>query len=171
MPLIQCTKKLLKELPLEPEGTCTVSSLKPLLGNWHANLILIDRRKCVLFTNDFTLFSILVPKLKKPDFKNLKEIFIEHLVKNLTHEGLEKHWIDKILQEYESLQFTSSKSRSVLGTMNDIVRALDFKIPDSGGLDELNILEINHYLNRILHKGENKRYGYAIDRLEERLKQ
>ena len=30
--------------------------------SWHANLLRIDRRKCVLFTQDATLYSVFVPR-------------------------------------------------------------------------------------------------------------
>ncbi len=64
MTLLHCTAKLLKELknPLlqnsdtpNPEG----------LGNWYANLLRIDRRKCILFTNEKTFYSFMITKVKK----------------------------------------------------------------------------------------------------------
>ena len=68
MRLIHCTAKLLKELgnpPLQspdepnPQG----------LGNWYANLLRIDRKKCILFTNEKTLYSFLIPRVKKGEPK------------------------------------------------------------------------------------------------------
>ncbi len=69
MQILHCTQKLLTELgtplladiPADPEG----------LGNWYANLIRIDRRKCLLFTNDKTLYSFLIPAVKKENLKNI----------------------------------------------------------------------------------------------------
>ena len=63
--LIHCTAKLLKEL-----GSPTLQSPANEpdtqgLGNWYANLLRIDRRKCILFTNEKTLYSFLIPKVKK----------------------------------------------------------------------------------------------------------
>lgn len=62
---IQCTKKLLKEVGQEHKDAFIPTVP---LGCWHANLLFLDRRKCVLFTNDQTRYSLLVPGLRKPDF-------------------------------------------------------------------------------------------------------
>jgi len=58
--IIRCTKKLLAELkrrpiPEESEGDTFWSR--------HANVFRIERRKCVLITNDTTLFAMFIPAL------------------------------------------------------------------------------------------------------------
>ncbi len=62
---IHCTQKLLKELGKRGAGVPQPEPQRGLLGPWHANLIRIERRKCILFTNDLTLYSFLVPGVKK----------------------------------------------------------------------------------------------------------
>lgn len=71
MQAIHCTKKLLMELGAL--GSKMPEELASgFIGPWHANLIRIKRRKCLLFTNDRTLYSFLVPGYKKrDDFHNL----------------------------------------------------------------------------------------------------
>ena len=34
-----------------------------ILGDWHANLIVIDRCKCLFIINDTTLYSLFIPNL------------------------------------------------------------------------------------------------------------
>ena len=66
MRLLHCTQKLLKELgkpPLQNPDTSPENSEG--LGNWYANLLRIDRRKCLLFTNEKTLYTFLIPKVLK----------------------------------------------------------------------------------------------------------
>lgn len=75
--IIHSTQKLLKELriqPAEPEA-----GEEPF--SWHANLLRIERRKCVLFTHDTTLFSVLVPGLKRADFDRMDTVFSEELLR------------------------------------------------------------------------------------------
>ena len=72
MLLLCCTQKLLKELKQEPAN---VVPLKSLLGSWHANLLMIERHKCVLATNDATLYSVFIPFLKRADFDVFHLIF------------------------------------------------------------------------------------------------
>ena len=59
MQLIRCTKKLQKAMGLKEADLVRHEPEFSFLGSWHANLIHIDRRKCVLFTNDKTLFNFL----------------------------------------------------------------------------------------------------------------
>ena len=79
--ILHCTQKLLKELgnpPLQNPDEPTTG-----LGNWCANLLTIDRRKCILFTNEKTLYSFLVPKVKKEYLKNIADEFLLNLSLNL----------------------------------------------------------------------------------------
>ena len=85
MAILRCTQKLLSELKLKPSDSIQQPSD---LSGWHANLLRIDRRKCVLFTHDTTLYSFFVPGLKKPDFENIREVFGQNLFKSLMAENL-----------------------------------------------------------------------------------
>jgi len=164
MALIQCTKKLLNELPINIENA---QDKQTLLGNWHANLLLIERRKCVLFTNDTTLYSLFIPRLVKPDFQKLASIFISNLVANFTYEGLDKY-VDAILEEYQyNLSFRKSSNRSVLGSMNDIVNMISAYLYQHGGLENVNCLKLNQELNRIPLKAI--KYNDAIECLQRQL--
>lgn len=144
MALIQCTKKLLDELPqaeaLSPRPT--------LLGDWHANMIRIERRKCVLFMNDRTYFSLFLPGLKKADFQNLTNIFVEHLAQTLKEEGL-TNYVNRIEEGYgHNLTFTRTSSRNILGVMNNFIRTADFMVHRLGGIEGLDPLNVNRRLNR-----------------------
>ena len=104
MQLIRCIQKLLKELrvqPVEKEPTFH------FLGSWHANLLRFERRKCVLFTNDQTLFSIFVPSLRKADFQQLADIFGQNLFRCLRLENFSQKQIEKILEEHETIEFSN----------------------------------------------------------------
>lgn len=46
---------------LKPSDLCTEEPRFSYLGSWHANLIQIDRRKCLLFVNERTLFDFIMP--------------------------------------------------------------------------------------------------------------
>lgn len=161
---IQCTQKLLKELRLAPKGA--VISTTPL-GCWHANLLHIDRRKCVLFTNDKTRYSFLVPGLRKPDFQMLDEVFRQRLFKCLLAEDIGQEAIEKVLNEVREISFTKTHSRSVLGSMNDIVFHLEHWIHAEGGLLNADISDLNMKINRI--PSGVLGYRYSVDLLRELL--
>jgi hypothetical protein len=162
MQIIHCTRKLLHELgalgskmPAEhPAG---------VLGPWHANLIRIERRKCILFTNDRTLYSFLVPGVKKKD--DIHELFLLHLNAGLAAEGLKQGEILKALAEYGEIAIAPTSNRSVLGSMNDLAGEVKFLISRAGGLEKADMLRVNMMLNRV-PMGALK-YDFAIERVYE----
>jgi hypothetical protein len=146
MAIIRCTKRLLAELRTKPSEVTTPSRD---LGCWHANLLRIDRRKCVLFTQDTTLYSFIVPGLKKPEFENFRELFGQNLFKNLCLENLSQNQIELVLNQHREIIISKTNNRSVLGSMNDLAYQLKFKIAAMGGLMNVDFSILNHDLNRI----------------------
>jgi hypothetical protein len=136
----------LSELRRKPsDGTQAAGEI----GRWHANLLRIDRRKCVLFTHDQTLYTFLVPGLKKPHFQNFDEVFRQNLFKSLRAENLPQKHIEIFLDDIREIEFTKTSNRSVLGSMNDLTFHLKYQIADEGGLLMTDIVKLNHDLNRI----------------------
>lgn len=160
MQLIHCTKKLLLELgALGSKMPLNCSS--GFLGPWHANLIRIERRKCILFTNDRTLYSFLVPGVKKKD--DFHDLFLVNLNSNLAVEGLGQGERLKALAEYSDIAIVPTMSRSVLGSMNDLAGQVEFLIHRAGGLEKADMLRVNMILNRV-PMGALK-YKYAIEKV------
>jgi hypothetical protein len=146
MAILRCTKKLLTELKAKPqEETISLNEL----GSWHANLLTIDRRKCILFTHDSTLYSFFVPGLKKLQFENFREVFGQNLFKNLLWENFSQNQIEIILDEHREIIIAKTNNRSVLGSMNDLAFQLKYRIAAMGGLSNVDLAELNHDLNRI----------------------
>ena len=146
MAILRCTKKLLNELKIKPSEETNLSGD---LGSWHANLLRIDRRKCVLFTNDATLYSFLVPGLKKLQFQKFQEVFGQHLFKNLRLESFPQYQIEAVLDEHREIVISKTNNRSVLGSMNDLAYQLKYSISSVGGLAYVDHAALNHELNRI----------------------
>jgi hypothetical protein len=162
MQVIHCTKKLLNELGAL--GSKMPSKHTPgFFGPWHANLIRIERRKCVLFTNDRTLYSFLVPGVKKKD--DFHDLFLLNLNSNLAVEGLRQGEILKALDEYSEIAIAPTSNRSVLGSMNDLGYQVEYLVSQAGGLERGDMLTINMMLNRI-PMGALK-YRYAIEKVYE----
>jgi len=161
--IIHCTKKLLNEIEASPSGSMAPEPLSDFLGPWHANLIRIERRKCLLLTNDRTLYSFLVTGVKKKDLVNFRELFALHLKMNLAKEGFGPEDIDKALEEYGEIAIAPTANRSVLGSMNDLAYQADYLVSRAGGLGKGDILTVNMMLNRI-PMGAIK-FDYAIEKL------
>ncbi len=164
MQLIRCTQKLLKELKVKPlESDPKVG----LIGSWHANLLHIDHRKCVLITNDTTLYSVFIAGLRKPDFKIFPEVFCQALFKNLRCDNFSQQQIEMILEELREIEIGKSNNRSVLGSMNDLVFIIKYSINRVGGLDSTDLAELNWDINR--NRLSAIGYGHAVEKLREKL--
>jgi hypothetical protein len=166
MQLIRCTQKLLKELRVKPTED---EPRFGYIGDWHANLLRIERRKCVLFTNSKTLYSIFVPALKRVDFDHFDERFRQSLFKRLRIEGFSQFQIEKVLEEYQTIDFARTNNRSVLGSMNDLAFQIEGHISLSAGINYFDLDVANDKLNRIPMGAID--YQYSIDVLKATLNQ
>ncbi|MBK5273919.1 MAG: hypothetical protein JJE30_02555 [Desulfuromonadales bacterium] len=79
--LLHCTKKLAAKLP---EVSATPLAETSHLGSWHAHLLTIDRRQCVMFCHDESHYVLFQPGLVKTNFADLgrlhRELFLSSLV-------------------------------------------------------------------------------------------
>ena len=164
MQLIRCTKKLQKEIGLKAVDLVDQKLAPGHLGSWHANLLVIGRRKCVLFTNDKTLFNFIIPGVKKAQLNQLDTLFKHHLQCILADEGFDEAICNNIMQEYEIIRFANTNSKSVIGAMNDLAFNYTVSIQQDGGVNNCILPKIIHRLNRMPMKTLD--YGYAIDALQ-----
>ena len=127
----------------------------------------IERRKCVLVTNDTTLFSLFIPYLKKPDFQSFHYMFGQFLFKNMLYEQIPQNQIETILDQCQKIDYGKTNNRSVLGSMNDQRFQLEYFIQSMGGLAQTDIYELNHHINRNILSAIN--YKHPIDMFSEQL--
>jgi len=160
MQLIRCTGKLRKEMGLKKADLQDTEPTFSYLGSWHANLIHIDRRKCVLFVNDKTLINFIVPDVAREQIRSLSTIFISYLESVLAEEGLGKPVIERILSEYSEVGYAKTNSKRVLGSMNDLAFHYKFLIQEEGGVHSHAVPNIISRLNH-MPMGALK-YAYPI---------
>jgi len=163
MTTIKCTAKLLVELGTEP----IAAPSQPDLSDWHANVLRIERKKFVLFTNDQTLYSFLIRMARRPVPADFIELFRLGLLKSLLAEGLDDPRVAQMLGGQGPTIITRTSSRSVLGSMNELAFQIKHMIHYEGGLANVDFSEIGRELNRIL-MGAIK-YSTGIKELKRRL--
>jgi len=134
---LHCTKKLLAKLPLREDGR--LRNQKPShyaandgaesrLSGWHANLILLQRRQCVLFVHDATRFPVFVPALKKADFAELDYWFADGFMNTLLKTGADDALMQRAHAALGRLVCDTNCNRSVQGTMNQMAQDLEHKL-------------------------------------------
>jgi len=168
MRIVHCTKKLFKELDVSLVEPDNIPSNPEGLGNWYANLLRIDRRKCIIFTNEKTLYTFLIPKVLKANLKNIEQEFLINLSYNLQNEGFGLEVINRVMQEYREIGFAKTVSKSVLGSMNEFMFQYEVLIQMEGGIDNIRILQVNQKINKTI-MGALK-YKYPIEALRNLLK-
>ena len=149
MQLIRCTGKLQKEMGLKKADLSQAEDQVGILGQWHANLIHIDRKKCVLFVNDRTLSNFLVPDLPRSEIRKLGSIFYEWLAPVLFAEGYSEQQVGFVRSEYKEIEYAASNSRKILGHIKDIAFHYEVNIHSAGGVHSPEIPEIIKKLNRM----------------------
>jgi hypothetical protein len=163
MATIRCTTTLLNQLGTKP----TILPAQPSLSDWHANLLRVDRKKCVLFTNDQTLYSFLIHMVKKPLPAGFGELFRLGLLKGLKSDGLDNPQVRHMLGSQDSIMIAKTNSRSILGSMNELAFQIKYLVYAMGGLDIANLSEINRQLNHIPMSAI--KYNVGLEELRRRL--
>ena len=134
---LHCTKKLLAKLPLDDVGR--IRNPKPyLLKNnteeesaltgWHANLLVLQRRQCVLLVHDATRFPVFIPALKKDDFANLDYLFVDCFMNTLLKTGVDDVLMQAAHAALGPLVCDTECNRSVHGTMNQMAQDLEWQL-------------------------------------------
>ena len=134
---------------LKKADLCEVLPEFSYLGSWHANLIYVGGRKCILFVNDKTLFNFIAAGVSRTQIRNLGDMFKNLLQCVLADECFEISVIEKIMSEYEELRYAKTVNRSVLGSMNDLAFNYKYYIHDAGGVHSHAVPSIIGKLNRM----------------------
>lgn len=148
---IHATKKLFARLPLDEDGFIakkkTVENpiaLSPRtnpLSNWHANLLTLQRRNCVILVHDETRFPLFIKSLVKADFAEFDWHFSDALMNTLLKLDANQQQLDAAVSLIAPCQFDSSCDRSVQGTMNH----MKFAIENMLWYDNVNIEDVSTY--------------------------
>ena len=124
---LHCTQKLFAKLPLDTGGRLRSKHMQALAANddpesplsgWHANLITLQRRNCVLFVHDVTRFPVLVKGLLKADFADLDLHFCDAFMNTLLKSGANDVQMQTAHKAIMPLSCNTECDRSVQGTLN-----------------------------------------------------
>lgn len=138
---VRCTVRLLKLL-----APHDIIEVPPAADDWYANLIWIDRRKCLLAVHADTLFPIFVTDVRKPQLAKFGHYLAAEVATALADEGLEPGCLGSL--NPAAVQLARTASRSVLGFMNDMTSTAEYVALRSGGIKHLDTDELNALLRR-----------------------
>lgn len=162
--VVRCTSKL---LDLLGKQSLRLVEAPPSDDDWYANLLWLDRHKCLLATYPGTLFSIFVADVRAADLRPFERRIAELLTAALLDEGLPSDAIGRLAPDDGQLAKTASKH--VLGVMNQMAFEIKWAVDHAGGLRNVDSGHLNRHLHRSLHTKDGQ-YRVPLELVHERLR-
>jgi hypothetical protein len=140
----RCTKKMLDLLGRE----VTLAEPAPCDNGWYLNLLWIERQKCPLLTHSGTLFSVFRAGVRVANLRPRGDYIVETIETELRAERLPADTFAQFAPDH--VRIAKTASRSTLGYMKEMASELEWNIANDGGLDRIDIDELNRALRRQL---------------------
>ncbi len=142
---VRCTNKLLKELRIKPVEFETTGEMS--VRDWHANLLVINRKKCIIVTHTLSLYSFFIYGVTRKDYDSFKTLFNDHLRAQLKSEGLSKPALFDTNGDDVEVIITKTNNKSVLGSMNELSYRLEYAVWDWEGSESPDEVKMADYIN------------------------
>ena len=120
MALLCCTKKLLDKIP-DRSQIVEAKEVSNGEDDWYANLFWLGRRQAIIFTHAASLYGFFVDRIRKKHFTEIISVFQCELEQRLRADGFSRGLNIRVRERVEDIRITQTRSRSVLGSMNDMV--------------------------------------------------
>jgi hypothetical protein len=159
--MLRCTRRLLDVLG---PRRITSPAPQPDPEDFYANLVVIERRKCLLLTHAAMLFSVFVPDVRAPELRATKHLVSQLITEALGAEDLPVDTFDDLSRE--ELVVAKTADRRVLGCMNDLAFLCEETAARTGGLRHLDVAALNASMHRLIHTTSG--YTPPIDALRAR---
>jgi hypothetical protein len=160
--VVRCTKKLLDLL-----GRAVTPTMPPLGDDdWYANLLWIDRRKCLLLVHAHTLFPVFRADVRAGNLRPFGRYVVGAVEEELRAEGLPLEVLGPL--DADDVHIAPTARRSVLGFMNEMAVHLRYQIERHGGIDACDTRLLNYRQRRMLHNRAGV-YSQPLDLVAERL--
>ncbi len=146
------------------------------LSDWNAHLFFVDKRKCIVFVNILTYYSVFITDIVKKDLKDIDEIFVRRLKKQLIHDRITDDYNKAIqLTDGEKISFIkTNNNKKVIGRINDFVYI--FKVHRFVKYEHINEMDIV-YENGIINRTSTGQYSdnkktrkSPVENLKEKIK-
>lgn len=175
MTIIYCSRKLenmigrVGELPAEVSGSP--------MGDWNGHLFFVDRKKCLIFANNKTAYSIVMLDVRKQNMLYLESSFQKRVLEQLQYDlqptEPQLAYASKSLDDIKITK--TNNDQKILGTMHQFIDLIKYEAYQQGSLHKVNPLaiggRINHYLigTKIGANHQNKSYFEPIAYMKELL--
>jgi hypothetical protein len=160
--VLRCTRRLLDLLGVRAVALTDVPATDE---DWYANLLWLDRRKCLLITHAGTLFSVFAAEVRAANLRPVGPYVVAAVELELRSEHLPADAFGRL--DPNGVRLAKTASRSTLGFMNEMAFQLRYQVAAAGSLDDCDISDLNRHLRRTLHNHSG--YVYPIELVAHRL--
>ena len=147
MPVIRCTSKLLADIDDPPLPDSMAPARSPI-GDWYGHIFSIDRRKCILFINEPTLFVCPAFGVVKSDYRRIIPFFLDVLtwtLRNMLYPEDELAWI---LNRHSDVTIGRTVNRSTVASMNNRISNAKLTFQWQGGFGNCDTGALTILLNQ-----------------------
>ena len=126
--LIQCTKKLLDRMKVDPAAARKAGELffEDDFFCWHANIITADRRKVLVFVNNSTRLTVIAYRPKPSVYKDPGEILKAGIRELFAALGIHDDVTERYIQKAGSCRITASGTKSQIARMNKMAEEVSW---------------------------------------------
>ena len=142
--LVRCTARLIKVLDAQVHADD-----HPGCEEWYANLLWIERRKCVLVMHAPTLFAVVIPDVRARELRPIGPLLVRHIGLALAAENVPQDTLGPLDRDRVRIAMTSS--RHLLGHLGETAHTCRYAVEAAGGLEEIDVPDLNRTLARQLH--------------------
>jgi len=144
--ILRCTARVLSLIGIRPASLPTVEAGA---DDWYANVVWIERRKCLLIVHAGTLFSVFAADIRKADLTPVGPAVARWIRQELTSEGMPDDSLGPI--DAGSVTLAGTASRVTLGYMNEMAHFFKYGVAIEGGLSRSDVGALNREARRQLH--------------------
>lgn len=164
------TKKLEKIISKKVENSDIIAANN--LGSWNATVFYIAKKKCLLFVNAETFFSVIIPRFSMKDIHQIDQLFVDCFYKQLLHEKINIDF-EKLASKLGPISFRpTNNNRKAIGVMNYNSEKLNYFKYDYPIFNSQVIREMTEKLNITPFKQLGWKYPYdlMLELLEKEIK-
>ncbi len=153
--IFRLTQKLGKKIKVSP-SLCLAPDMNPF-ADWTANIFRVEHVQFIILTNSASLYSVMMPGRGITDDDKFVSLSLKSMREYMTHDGLDDIYLRHIAPDTQSISFSKTGDRRVLGSMNDLIFSAKVHMIEQGKSPFHASRDINHMPLSMIN------YGYPIE--------
>jgi hypothetical protein len=158
MPVLRCTNRLLADIDDLPSPDFAHSTSP--LGDWYGHIFAVERRKCVMFINEPTLFVCPAFGLVKAEYRDIAPFFREVLTWALRETLFFEDEVAWIVGLHKQLTVGHTVNRSTVASLNNRIAKAKATFQWQGGFGYCEVAALAVRLNQTPLKPIGYSNGY-----------